>query len=378
MGFITARDEWLIGVDKESVEPRVKHLLSEFNANVRENHKLRRSGEPPVVREGIKWTRSMKAALSAGVEQKFDKGGFRQVLLRPYVERTAYFVSGLVEMPYKMPAFFPEDEENIAIFFNDPGARTPFGPLATTLPGEFHLAASSDGFQAVPKYRFTQNGKVDNITDWGLRQFQDKYEGGVPRKGKAINSKTTKVITKGDVFQYVYAALHDPVYREIYARNLKRELPRIPLHKDFWMWSAFGKRLLDLHATYKDVEPWPLKRKDVADQGARAAGVAPRTILKAKPEDGEIVIDSETHLTNVPKEAWTYRLGSRSAIEWVLDQHKEKTPRDATVREKFTAYSFADHKDDVIDLIGRVTRVSVETTAILAELAKVSSIKVQT
>lgn len=75
-------------------------------------------------------------------------------------------------------------------------------------------------------------------------------------------------------------------------------------------------------------------------------------------------LDSETVLSGVPSEVWMYRLGNRSAVEWVLDQYKEKTPKDPTIREKFNTYRFADHKEKVIDLIARVTRVSVETIKI--------------
>jgi predicted helicase len=56
---------------------------------------------------------------------------------------------------------------------------------------------------------------------------------------------------------------------------------------------------------------------------------------------------------------------NRSALEWILDQYKEKKPKDPTIREKFDTYRFADHKEKVIDLLIRVTRVSVETQAIV-------------
>ena len=88
-------------------------------------------------------------------------------------------------------------------------------------------------------------------------------------------------------------------------------------------------------------------------------------MLRANKEIGNIQLDSETQLAGVPPEAWTYKLGNRSALEWVLDQHKEKTPKDPTIREKFNTYRFADHKDKVIDLLKRVTRVSVETMKIV-------------
>ena len=91
-------------------------------------------------------------------------------------------------------------------------------------------------------------------------------------------------------------------------------------------------------------------------------------MLKAEPAAGRIVIDSETVLDGVPAEAWAYRLGNRSAIDWVLDQHKEKKPRDPTIREKFDNYRFANHKARVIDLLARVVTVSVATQRIVAEM----------
>jgi predicted helicase len=115
----------------------------------------------------------------------------------------------------------------------------------------------------------------------------------------------------------------------------------------------------------ESVEPWPLARLDIPDAKAAAAGQKPKAALKADPEHGIIVLDSETQLSGVPREAWTYRLGNRSALEWILDQHKEKTPKDPTIREKFNTYRFADYKEKAVDILMRVTRVSVETMAIV-------------
>lgn len=170
-------------------------------------------------------------------------------------------------------------------------------------------------------------------------------------------------ITKDDIFHYVYGVLHDPVYRETYQQNLKREFPRIPFYPDFWAWAGWGKRLMELHIGYETVEPWPLSRLDTPDEKAREAGVAPKAVLKADKDNGIIRLDSETTLSGIPAEVWSYRLGNRSGLEWILDQYKEKTPKDPTIREKFNTYRFADYKEHVIDLIARVTRVSVETVA---------------
>ena len=145
---------------------------------------------------------------------------------------------------------------------------------------------------------------------------------------------------------------------------MKREFPRIPFYSDFSQWTAWGERLIALHIGFETVEPWPLERVDTIDEKAKAAGLKPKVILKSKPELGVIELDSETQVRKIPSEVWTYKLGNRSALDWILDQYKEKTPKDPTIREKFNTYRFADYKEKVIELLLRVTRVSVETVAI--------------
>jgi predicted helicase len=105
------------------------------------------------------------------------------------------------------------------------------------------------------------------------------------------------------------------------------------------------------------VEPWPVTRRDTPDDRARAAGLAPRVILKSDPTAGTVTLDSETVLSGIPAAAWDYRLGNRSAIDWVLDQHNERKPKDPTIREKFNTYRFADYKEAVVDLLDAVDRI---------------------
>lgn len=113
-----------------------------------------------------------------------------------------------------------------------------------------------------------------------------------------------------------------------------------------------------------------LKRADKVDENLKAAGTSPKVILKADKEGGRIVLDSETTLSGIPAEAWEYRLGNRCALEWILDQYKEKKPKDPTIREKFNTYRFADYKEKVIDLLLRVTTVSVRTVEITKAMEK--------
>ena len=209
-------------------------------------------------------------------------------------------------------------------------------------------------------YRYDDAGnRYDNVTDWALKQFAAHYADEIG-KGKGMRK-----ISKLAIFHYCYAVLHDPVYREKYAQNLKREFPHIPFYTDFWRWADWGERLMALHIGYEQVEPFGLTRHNVADTQARAAGLHPKALLRSDPAAGSITLDTETTLRGVPSFAWAYRLGNRCAIDWVLDQHKEKKPKDPTIRERFDTYRFVDHKEKVIDLLQRVTTVSVETVKIV-------------
>jgi len=222
--------------------------------------------------------------------------------------------------------------------------------------------------------RYSSTGeRIDNITDWGLEQFVNHYKG--------------EKIKKKDIFHYTYAVLHNPAYRKKYELNLKREFPRLPFYKDFWKWAGWGEELMDLHINYEQAKPFGLKLVNIANgkpkkakdktttsDGANAATPAKPPKLKAKlkadKEKGIIILDEKTSLTGVPKKAWDYKLGNRCALEWILDQYKEKKPKDPTIAEKFNTYRFADYKEQVIDLLQRVCTVSVETMKIIDAMKK--------
>jgi predicted helicase len=210
--------------------------------------------------------------------------------------------------------------------------------------------------QCIPLYRYDKSGnRIDNITDWGLEQFVAHYNKGLQ----------PLVIAKTNIFHYVYAVLHYPVYRKKYELNLKRECPRIPFYDDFHQWAAWGKRLMDLHINYENAEPYPLRVVTATE-----AKSLPKPKLKADKEAGILFLDENTELTGIPAEAWNYKLGNRSALEWILDQYKESKPKDPTIAEKFNTYRFSDYKEQVIDLLKRVCTVSVETMKIVEEMEK--------
>jgi predicted helicase len=179
-------------------------------------------------------------------------------------------------------------------------------------------------------------------------------------------------ITKEDIFHYVYAVLHNPAYREKYALNLKREFPRIPFYKDFYQWVRWGEALMNLHINYESAKPFPLSIvvEEPVVESPEALAALSKAKLKAVKERGTIILDGLTTVSGIPAEAWEYKLGNRSALEWILDQYKESKPKDPTIAEKFNTYRFADYKEQVIDLLGKVCMVSVETMKIIEEMRK--------
>jgi predicted helicase len=350
-GINTARDDWVTDFTPADLERKARGFLDEYSKYTNNDRELGAV---------IKWSRNLKAKLGRLQREPFEASRIRRYAYRPYLPQWAYLSKLMIDEMGQWEAFDGDGNRSI----NFPAGRT-FTCLASDLPTDFHLTGDT---KTAALYRFVDGHRHDNITDWSLTQFTSHYKAG---PGKRLPDPT-----KEGIFHYVYAVLHDPIYRETYAQNLKREFPRIPLYgstrADFWRWAEWGKTLMDLHIGYEQVAPAPLKRSDTPDAKVRGAGQSAKCILKSDPAAGRIVIDSETVLDGVPPEAWNYRLGNRSAIDWVLDQHKEKKPKDPTIRAKFDTYRFADHKERVIGLLARVTTVSVQTMKIV-EAIKVAA-----
>ena len=370
LGVVTNRDEWVYDERDENLSAKVHYLIEKYNADLLRHP----TSEPAAYGTEIKWTRAMKTDLQKGVCYTFDNTATIEACYRPFVKRRLYFHQKLNEMQYQLPSIFGRgDLKNRCLVITDATAQKPWMACAVEQVPDLHFVGAAAGTVCIPFQRVAQ-GEIlaDNITDWALKQFTTHYKSGEPSpppspsgRGSKTPDQAARQITKQAIFHYCYAVLHDPVYREKYAQNLKREFPRIPFYADFWQWAAWGEALMALHIGYETVTPFALSRTDEADARTRAAGLNPKALLRADMAAGSIALDAETTLRGIPPEAWRYKLGNRSALDWVLDQYKEKKPKDPTIREKFDTYRFADYKDKVMDLLMRVTTVSVETVKVV-------------
>ena len=367
-GILTGRDEWVFDTNIFNLKIKVEFFIEKYTNVLRNNSDFDLS---------IKWSETIKNLLHSKKEITFHEEKIIFHLYRPFIKLYYYsdvlLSDRLTSAHYEIFGKTLNNQNKIITFVF--GSRLDFCVIATELSSNYGVY-SLDPAQCLPLYVYDKDGNPhDNITDWALSQFQARYSesklmsldsNGSPI-ALAIGEKTAKAVLlqKQDIFYYVYAVLHNPAYREKYEQNLKREFPRIPFYDDFEQWAAWGKQLMDLHLNYETVEKYPLKRLNTPPVAK------PKTKLKADKINSVIQLDDNTSLSGITLQAWGYKLGNRSALEWVLDQYKEKKPKDPTIAEKFNTYRFADYKEQVIDLLMRVCTVSVETMKIIEAMKKI-------
>ncbi len=351
LGVVTNRDEWVYDFSKQKLTDKMNFFFDMYQREFStlfdaKNKKIKEFVNDNLSQE-IKWTRALKNQLRQGKKVAFEEEKILRVSYRPFTKKFLCYSKFVNEMQYQIPAIFPSGKENVAIYCTDAGTQSPFMVVSISQIPDSHLVGTTA--QCLPLYRYDEKGdRIDNITDWGLTQFQTHY-----------NDSTIK---KENIFHYTYAVLHHPAYSTKYELNLKREFPRLPFYPDFHQWATWGKTLMDLHLNYETIEPHNLKRTETATKPN------PKAKLKADKITGQIILDDNTELTGIPTIAWDYKLGNRSALEWILDQYKEKKPKDPTIREKFNTYKFADYKEHVIDLLQRVCTVSIQTMEVIQQM----------
>lgn len=358
IGVSTNRDDWVFDFDKPNLIAKVKHFVKSYNSQLKEFRKLRPSKKLDVndlgnlIKYDIKWSDSLKKKFLRNVRLVFNKRYLVTLNYRPYVKKYYYSDKNMSDrLTSNHYRIFGVDltKNNRVICFSGIGSSKTFSVLVSNKIWSKDFLENTQGIPLI-----FNNGKewVRNVTDWGLKKFQEYY------KDNRINHEA--------IFHYVYAVLHSEEYQTKYQINLRRELPRIPLLDDFWKWAEWGKELVGRHSNLETIKPFKIERMEKKLEN----GTRTKTKLKVDKVSRRIILDNRTVLEGVPKEAWSYKLRNRSAIEWILDQYKEKSPKDPIVRKKFNTYKFQDYKEQVIDLLQRVISLSVITLRIIGQMEK--------
>jgi len=392
-GVATCRDDVVYDFDPQKLAPRVRTLVDNYNTEV-DRYKRAGGGVNPddfVKYDKIKWSRDLKQDLKRGHYAAFEDDKLRIALYRPFCQRHLFFDRILNEEVYGLPEVFPTQQtksENQVIGLTDLGSEKPFMVMVAAMIEDLHLVGAGSSTQCFPFYTYDEDGsnRRENITDWALNLFRDHY--------------ADKKITKWDIFHYVYGILHHPGYREKFADNLKRDLPRIPLaapldpNRDrkgaaaqhngvddaapsrsrfgspcspaasgFWAFRDAGKALAKLHLDYESLKPWPLKW--IETPGVPLSYRVEK--MKLSKDKKTIVVNDSLALEGIPPEVFAYRLGNRSALDWVIDQYQVSTDKRSGITSDPNR---PDDPEYIVRLVGQVVRVSVETVKIVSSLPK--------
>ena len=372
LGVSTNRDIWVYSFNQDVLHDNVQRMLETYTAEVdrwkRQVAEWKRGNVPePKVDEfvlsdatKIKWSRDLKEKkLQKGKTTEYANHKIRTSLYRPFTKTNLFFDKILIDSPGQFPIIFPTPDteaENQVIIVSDHGFRAGFNVLVANLIPDLHTLATSDGFQCFPFYTYNEKGtnRYENITDWALAMFRIYY------RDNSIN--------KWDIFYYNYSILHHPDYRERYQEDLRRSLPRIPVANNFWTFATAGKQLADLHINYESVPEYAgLTLKETPNMPLNWHVKE----MKFQKDKTEICYNDLLTIEGIPAEAHNYRLGTRSALEWIVYQYKFKEDKDTKKRKGSYIINDPNRETEpryIVDLIARVITISLETVEIIKSL----------
>ena len=399
-GVKTQRDAWCYNSSRIHVEANMKRMIDFYNAEVDRFDKahpgLDRNARESKV-DGfinsdparISWTRALKQDLVKGKRYSYDENALIQSLYRPFTKQWLYFNRRFNEMVYQMPRIFPDSTaKNLVIATTAIGSRNGFSCFISN--SIIDLNCMEAGAQCFPLYLYYEDEQAEEpvesrmdslfgespqpvarsrtrryaLTDEGLAHFETAYPG--------------EVISKEDVFYYLYGLLHSPDYRAKYADNLAKELPRIPCVPGvdrFWAFCQAGRDLAGLHLNYETIEPYPLTftvhgDPKLTDADYRVEKMRYGKIGKDK-DLTTIHYNDRITVSGIPLEAYEYIVNGKPGLDWVVERQCVKTDKDSGIVSDANDWAMDTMNDPKypLDLIGKVVAVALGTRKIVCSLA---------
>lgn len=386
-GIVSSRDSWVFNYSSSRLIEKLTSSINFYNTQVKlflekDKKNLNIDDFLDTNQKKISWSRGLKTNLKKGNFAKFELNNIRISLYRPYTKQNFYFDKMFNEMQLQIPYIFPERNlSNRVICVTGRGASKEFSVLITNLIPDLEMISKN---QCFPLYLYEKEGnsgqyrRSDAITDEALAHFKAAY----PNEG----------FDKEDMFYYIYGLLHSEEYREKYADNLSKQLPRIPCVKsavDFWAFSKAGRELAELHLNYETV---PMYQNALFKGGLKllndqiSGGVGEDFYVekmkfgkKIDEETGKKVDDKTTviynshfTLTNIPEEAYDYVVNGKPALEWVMERQSVKTDKASGIVNDANDWAIETMNNPryPMELFLRVVTVSLETMRIVRTLPK--------
>jgi predicted helicase len=355
-GVKTNRDVWAYNFNQDVLTKNMQRTIDAYNEHVekwakKDNQQVKVDDFVLYDESKMSWSRDLKLDLQRGKFAEFKDEKVRTSLYRPFIKTNLFFDRIMNEEVYVFPKIFPtpdtENENRVICCTNH--SQIPFVVQITNCIPE--VAVGGRTGQCFPLYTYAEDGthRTENITDWALSHYQNHYK--------------DDSITKWAIFHYTYGLLHHPAYREKYAANLKRELPRLPMAPNFWAFSKSGEKLADLHINYEQQAPYPL----TMIENPKVPFSLKVEKMRLSKDKRQLTYNNFLKLDGIPKEVFNYKLGNRSALEWVIEQYRVKVDKRSGIvndpnREEEESY--------ILELVKKIITVSLETIKVIEGLPR--------
>ncbi|WP_430967361.1 DEAD/DEAH box helicase [Spongiimicrobium sp. 2-473A-2-J] len=383
-GIATGRDYFLYNSSSEELIRSINKMIDFYNDQVKSFKEVLKNNSEANAKDfvdydstKISWTDTFLRDLSKNIYYKFEEHKIGDGLYRPFFKQKICYQKNLIHRTYQQLSIFPEiTSENLVIIISGKGASKDFSSLITNKLPNYHTL---DTDQCFPLYYYEERIKQtpglfdqageseyirhDGVSDFILERAQKQY-------GKSV--------TKEDIFYYVYGILHSPDYRETFANDLKKMLPRLPLvdeQRDFWKFSKAGRALADLHINYESVESYRDVEVTMPDEIHQMSPDKFYYVNKMRfPKKGQndtIIYNGCITIKNIPEKAYEYVVNGKSAIEWIMERYQVKTDKKSGITNDPNDWS-KEHENPsyIFDLLLSIINVSMQTVDIVEGLPK--------
>ena len=395
-GIKTNRDAWSYNSSKKAIASNFERCIATYNEQLAITVE---TGDVPAKDDTkLKWSGALENAFKRQIPSPdFDHNAITVSIYRPYIAQWLYNQKFWLERTYQIPSLFPfASAQNLAIGIAGVGASS----FSCLMSDSIACLDCLEKSQWLPRYIYRPVGDADHgsqstkgtktkatdiltgnqvVVNGYIREDAIRPEAVAHFRAAYAGHETE--IDADSVFYYIYGILHSKDYRETYANNLQKELPRIPRVASFEDFKAFeqaGRALAELHVNYEQVEPYAGCTITGLEGGADTVDLRVTKLkygkLAGKKGNAalnktKIVYNGKISIKGIPLEVQDYVVNRKSALDWVVERCGVSVDTTSQIANDFN--NMAEEKGDplyILHLILRVITVSLETNKIVAAL----------
>lgn len=384
IGVSSNRDAWVLNFSRDELMANLKRMICSYN-NIRELLHSGKINELTKDETVISWSANMRKDIHSNKNISIDVDCVISELYRPFTKQKIAYAREVIERPGHWTHIFPSTEfRNIVIITPGIGGSKCFSCLVSNVTLDYGIMGST---QCFPFYWYEENrGTQGNLFDDGQNKYirHDTITDFILNRAR---ERYGNKVTKEDIFYYVYGFLHCPAYRETFANDLKKMLPRLPLVEnpdDFWAFSKAGRELAELHLNYEQV---PASKEVVVDWHNMLPGMmdadTPEKLYRVtqmrfgkrgKDKDKSVIEYNQfITLRNIPLRAYDYVVNGKSAIEWIMERYCDKVDSKSGIRNDANQWGIEHGNPKYpLELLQSIITLSLKTLDIIDNLPKVT------